>query len=109
VVKVIELGGENMEPITWVFSEMILIRGWFCFIFRTPEDSMKILQETWILNGGSLMLKRWRVGFDPVTEYFQFRHIWVLLPGLPIQFWNEDAFRAIGNELGRFCLWRIQF
>jgi hypothetical protein len=45
------------------------------------------------------MLKIWRVGFDPVSEYFQFRHIWVLLPGLPIQFWNEGALKAIGNEL----------
>jgi hypothetical protein len=48
------------------------------------------------------MLKRWRVGFDPVSKYFQYRHIWVLLPGLSIQFWNEGAFAAIGNELGHF-------
>jgi len=48
------------------------------------------------------MLKRWCVGFDPVTDYFQFRHIWVLLRGLPLQFWNVVTFRAIGNELGRF-------
>lgn len=48
------------------------------------------------------MLKRWHVGFDPVTKYFQFMHIWVLLPWLPIQFWNVEAFKSIGNELGRF-------
>ena len=76
-----------------------LIRGWFCFIFRTPEDSIKILQETWIVNGCNLMLKTWRVGFDPVSEYFQFRNIWVLLPCLPIQLWDEGSLKAIGNEL----------
>lgn len=48
------------------------------------------------------MLKRWRVGFDPGTEYFQFRHIWFLLPGLPLQLWNAGELTTIGNELGRF-------
>jgi hypothetical protein len=48
------------------------------------------------------MLKRWRVSFDPATEYFRLRHLWVLLPGLPLQYWTEKALAAIGNELGRF-------
>jgi hypothetical protein len=73
------LVGYTLETVT-------LIRRWFCFSFRTPEDSINILQETWIVNGGSLMLIIWRVEFDPVSKYFQFINIWVLLPGLPIQF-----------------------
>jgi hypothetical protein len=48
------------------------------------------------------MLKRWRVAFDPQTEYFQQRHMWVLLPGLPIHLWNKGALKAIGDALGRF-------
>jgi hypothetical protein len=48
------------------------------------------------------MLKRWRVCFDPTTEYFCLCHLWVLLPGLPLQLWNAKALEAIGNELGRF-------
>ena len=51
-------------------KSMILTWGWYCFIFKTPKDSMKVLQDTWVLNGGSLMLKRWRVGFDPASKYF---------------------------------------
>jgi hypothetical protein len=50
---------------------MIQTRGWYCFIFNSPKDSMRILQATWVLKGGSLMLKIWRVGFDPAIEYFQ--------------------------------------
>jgi hypothetical protein len=65
---------------------VILTRGWYSFIFKTPEDSSKILQNTWVVNGGSLMLKRWRLGFEPVSEYFQFRHVWVLFSSLPLQF-----------------------
>jgi hypothetical protein len=48
------------------------------------------------------MLKRWRMTFNPDTDHFQLRHLWVLLPGLPLYFWNEEAFRAIGDSLGKF-------
>lgn len=48
------------------------------------------------------MLKRWRFSFDPVNDYFQYRHLWVLVPGLPLNLWNEKALTAIGNALGRF-------
>jgi hypothetical protein len=37
-----------------------------------------------------------------MTEHFQFRHLWVLLPGLPIHLWNAGALRAIGDSLGKF-------
>jgi hypothetical protein len=38
-----------------------------------------------------LMIKRWRFGFNLNIEYFSFRHIWVLLPNLPLQLWNHSA------------------
>ena len=43
------------------------------------------------------MLKRWRLAFNPDTDYFQFRHLWVLLPGLPLHFWTKEVIRAIGR------------
>jgi hypothetical protein len=48
------------------------------------------------------MLKIWRVGFDPMTDYFQHKHIWILLPSLSLPLWNSRALEVIGNELGRF-------
>jgi hypothetical protein len=48
------------------------------------------------------MLKRWRFGFNPSTEFFSHRHLWVLLPGLPLQLWNQQALELIGASLGRF-------
>jgi hypothetical protein len=44
------------------------------------------------------------VAFDPVTEYFSFRHFWVLLPGLPLHLQNEGVMQAIGNSLGKFIM-----
>jgi hypothetical protein len=61
-----------------------LSKGWMGFIFKSLEDSTLILNKFWSYGGGSLMLKRWRVGFNPETEYFSFRHLWILLSGLPL-------------------------
>jgi len=44
---------------------LTMSRGWFGFVFHTPEDSNRILEGFWAFDGGSLMLKRWRLKFDP--------------------------------------------
>jgi hypothetical protein len=66
------------------------------------EDVELILGGFWDFEGGSIMMKRWRTGFDPATDYFSFRHVWVLLPGLLLNLWNKKALTAIENLLGRF-------
>jgi hypothetical protein len=81
---------------------LYLTKGWLGFICKTPEDATLLLDSRWVFGGSSLMLKRWRVAFDPSTEHFQFRHLWVLLSGLPIHLWNEGALWAIGDSLGKF-------
>jgi hypothetical protein len=86
----------------YILTYMTLPSGWFGLIFKTPEDAESILNKFWDYKGGSLMLKRWRTRFDPATEYFSFRHVWVLLPGLPLNLWNTSALTAIGNLLGLF-------
>jgi len=70
------------------------------FYFLSLKDLVKILSDIWLCHGGSLMLKNWRVSFDPAKDYFQMLHVWVLLPGLLVQFWNHGALVAIGNEIG---------
>jgi hypothetical protein len=30
--------------------------------------------------------------------------MWVLLPGLPLQLWNEGALQAIGKSMGKFIM-----
>jgi hypothetical protein len=83
---------------------LYLSKGWFGFLCKSSEDASLLLDSRWVNGGSSLMLKRWRVTFDPVTEYFSLRHMWVLLPGLPLQLWNEGAMQAIENSLGKFIM-----
>jgi len=94
---------ENWTPLL-NYSPRILIlqQGWLGFIFRKPEDTVIILERFWAFDDGSLMLKRWRLSFNPATEFFSFRHLWVLLPGLPLQLWNQQALELIGSSIGRF-------
>jgi len=91
------------EPILG-YSPMILTlpRGWFGFVFNSPKYYTNILKNLWIFEGGILMLKWWRPKFDLATKYFSFRHLWVLLSGLPLQLWNSKALEAIGKFLCRF-------
>ena len=48
------------------------------------------------------MPKRWHATFCPVKEHFVLCHMWVLLLGFPLQFWNVEAYVTIGNDLGQF-------
>jgi hypothetical protein len=90
-------------PLLGYYPEVIfLTKGWLGFICNSPEDATLLLSSLWVFGGSSLMLKRWRIAFNPDTKFFQFRHLWVLLPGLPLYLWNEGALRAIGDTLGRF-------
>jgi len=61
-----------------------------------------ILGKVWTFNGGSLMIKRWRVNFDPALDYFRFRHLWVLLSRLSLHFWHVKSLEEIGNTIGKF-------
>jgi len=93
----------NWEPVLGYSPEvMTLLRGWIGFVFKSPEDSMRIIERFWGYGGGILMSRRWCISFDPSTKYFSFRHLWVLLLGLPLQMWNAKALEAIGNALGHF-------
>jgi hypothetical protein len=44
----------------------------------------------------------WHSGFDPQTKPFVIQHIWVLLPGLPLELWSGPILESIANSLGKF-------
>jgi len=79
-----------------------LKKGWLCFYCNSPQDATLLLSSHWKIGGSSLMLKHWKLSFNPDTDYFTLRHLWVLLPGLPLHLWNVEALTAIGNSLGSF-------
>jgi hypothetical protein len=63
-------------PILGYMPEVIfLAKEWLGFICRTPEDTIILMASWWLFGASSIMLKRWRVSFDPDIEYFPQRHL----------------------------------
>jgi hypothetical protein len=52
----------------------VLIKGWLCFLFKSAVVVESILQKTWLVKSGTLMLKHWHITFNPVKEHFRYRH-----------------------------------
>jgi hypothetical protein len=97
------LAKEHVVPVLGYIPQVqYLKKGWICFHCNSTDDASFLLSKLWVYGGSSLMLKRWRLAFNPDTEYFQHRHIWVLLPDLPLHLWNDAALTEIGNSLGTF-------
>jgi hypothetical protein len=44
-----------------------LTKGWLGFIYKTPEDSARLLTQRWMIGGSSLMIKQWCLSFNPET------------------------------------------
>lgn len=79
-----------------------LNRRWYAFLFRSEEQAQIILRKIWSINSSPMLLKPWSPMFDASREQVDVIPIWVRLPALPFQYWNEKYFRIIGNKLGEF-------
>jgi hypothetical protein len=83
-------------------SIRLLAKGWFAFVFSASSDVVWVLSKTWSMVGTPIVLKRWTPIFYAKQERVDVVHVWVRLPGLPMQYWNPVRFSAIGNKLGEF-------
>eukprot|EP01018_Ginkgo_biloba_P039380 Gb_12932 [translate_table: standard] len=61
-----------------------------------------LLGGSWKWDSTPLWLNRWSPFFDARKERMDLMPVWVKLPGLPLEFWSLEVFKAIGNVLGHF-------
>jgi hypothetical protein len=67
---------KTWKPFLGYVPEVIyLTKGWMGFICKSFEDASLLLSRFWVLGSNILMLKRWRVDFNPQTEYFHHRYL----------------------------------
>jgi hypothetical protein len=65
-VNIIVWVKEQWAPLLGYSPDILhLTKGWMGFLCKTPEDVSRLLEKPWINGGSSLLLKRWRVAFDP--------------------------------------------
>jgi len=79
-----------------------LCRNWVAFYFHSEEQAQLILRQNWSIDGSPMLIKPWSPLFDASRERVDIIPIWVRLPALPLQFWEEEHFQSIGNLLGEF-------
>jgi hypothetical protein len=67
---------KTWQPILGYSPNIIYLeKGWLAFVCRSPKDTVTLLASRWLFGASILMLKRWRVSFDPHSEYFSKRHL----------------------------------
>jgi len=79
-----------------------LNRRWFAFTFRSEEQAQMILRRIWSIQSSPMLLKPWTPMFDASRERVDIIPIWVRLPALPHQYWEEKYFKIIGNKIGEY-------
>ena len=66
----------HWKPIIhYVPSISLLANNWLVFVFLEESDASLILENLWPVHEGSVILKNWHSGFDPLTERVAVRHL----------------------------------
>ncbi|XP_059075102.1 uncharacterized protein LOC131875098 [Cryptomeria japonica] len=78
--------------------------GLFLFKFNVEEDPIFVLSGSWAYGKHFLTLAKWKPDFDPSTELNRMAPVWVRLPGLSLEFWDEQIFRWIGNSFDSYVV-----
>lgn len=99
------MGSGSLETLHCNTPPVMLLDGaWIIFHFLSKDDRRVVEERFWVIGHGSLVLKRWHVGFDPRHKKLDKRHLWVILPGFPIHFWNIKGFMGITNSTRKFIM-----
>ncbi|XP_010937343.1 uncharacterized protein [Elaeis guineensis] len=77
-----------------------LERGLLLFRFEVTEERDLVLQRPWTAAGQALALELWRLGFFPVEGAITTALLWVRLPWLPVEFWDEEALQEVLRLVG---------
>eukprot|EP00253_Pinus_taeda_P009631 PITA_09631 len=78
-------------------------QGFFTAIFSNLEDKNKIFEEgPYFLNNAGLFMKFWEERYNPEKETMMDAPVWVILFGLPDEFWDPEILEGIGNTIGSF-------
>ena len=78
-----------------------MAKGFMTFEFTCSEYFARILSEgQWAIGRSSLLLQKWSSGMSLNDSFFSQAPVWVRLPELPLEYWNEDVFGGIARTFG---------
>ncbi|XP_020251160.1 uncharacterized protein LOC109828610 [Asparagus officinalis] len=97
---------ENYVQKAWAqkaIPDVCLLRaGFFLFNFKNKEDMNEILMSgPWFFGSRPLLLKPWTVGDDLEKVSECLYPMWIQLPALKLNLWNEKGISKITSVIGR--------
>lgn len=76
--------------------------GYYIVKFSVQSDMIKVLTGgPWKILGHYIMVQRWKPNFKPSCATFGVTAIWIRLPELPIEYFNEEILMLIGQAIGK--------
>ncbi|XP_026459619.1 uncharacterized protein LOC113360313 [Papaver somniferum] len=76
-------------------------KGFFIIKLDNGEDMKLIYEGFWEVETQILRLKFWEREFKPELQKTSTAFVWVIFPGLCIEYWKEDILMAMGAAIGR--------
>lgn len=81
--------------------EMIELQNFFLFKFTSPQDlDLMRAASPWKISDHHLVLTNWAPNFDPLIAVIKQIPVWIMLPGLPMEYWVADHRRKIVKPTG---------
>lgn len=76
--------------------------GYYVVRFFSKKDYDHALENgPWTIQGHYLTVSKFRPGFAPSTEHITSTLVWIRIPRLPLEFFDETILMRVGNELGK--------
>ncbi|XP_026383626.1 uncharacterized protein LOC113279137 [Papaver somniferum] len=76
-------------------------KGFFIIKLENKEDMNFLYEGLWEVESQYLKLRFWERDFKPEQQHSTSAFVWVLFPGLSIEYWREDILMSMGIAIGR--------
>ncbi|XP_026459676.1 uncharacterized protein LOC113360378 [Papaver somniferum] len=76
-------------------------KGFFIIKLDNMEDMNYIWKGFWKIESQILSLRAWEPNFNPAAQKTTSAFVWVIFPGLSIEYWKENILMQRGKTLGR--------
>lgn len=93
---------KDFWKLEWGCQMIDMENGYFLARFYKREDYFHVLESgPWIVMGHYLTVTKWKPNFRSSDGHVQTTLVWIHLPELPMELFDEEVLYAIGNAIGR--------
>ncbi|XP_026435083.1 uncharacterized protein LOC113332786 [Papaver somniferum] len=100
-METVETSLRKQWDVKGILQLIPLGKGFFIIKLDNEEDRKMIWKGHWIVESQDLKLRVWEPNFNPDNQKITSAFIWVMSPGLSIEYWKEDIILKMGNKVGR--------